>query len=181
MTVATTRIPERGPQNLNGVRVEEFDVRGNAAVGVRGEVSRYREFVAEGAFDVVMTYAAQQWTTDALLDVVDDIPAVRVLAPCGFSGLYQRRFRRYFARLPEQMSRWDALVFHGGAYRDIEFAREAGIEQLYVIPNGADEREFARPAGRGRAVSLAARHPGRHARRPFGSAATPDGKATRRS
>ena len=148
VTVATTRLPARTRGVLNDVRIEQFDVKGNAAGGMRGEVSRYRRFVAEGAFDVVMSYAAQQWTTDALLDVVDDIPGARVLAPCGFSGLYQRRYRRYFARLPDRLSSWDALVFHGSDYRDIEFARKAGLDGLVVIPNGADEREFGQAAGR---------------------------------
>ena len=148
VTVATTRLPGPTRDSHNGVRVEEFDVSGNAAGGMKGEISRYRRFVAEGAFDVVMSYAAQQWTTDALLDVIDDIPAVRVLAPCGFSGLHQRRYRRYFARLPERLRHWDALVFHGSDYRDIEFARQAGLDDLVVIPNGADEREFGRSTGR---------------------------------
>jgi glycosyltransferase involved in cell wall biosynthesis len=148
VTVATTRLAGRARRELNGVHIEEFEVKGNGARAMRGDVSRYRRFVAEGGFDVVMSYAAQQWSTDALLDVVDDIPAARVLAPCGFSGLYQRRYRRYFARLPEQLRRWDALVFHGNAYRDIEFARNAGLDGLVVIPNGADEREFGEPAGR---------------------------------
>ena len=145
VTVATTRLAGRAQSVLNDVRIEEFDIRGNAALGIRGEVSRYRRFVAEGAFDVVMSYAAQQWTTDALLDVIEDVPAVRVLAPCGFSGLYRRRYRRYYADLPERMSRWDALVFHGSEYRDIELARRAGLAGIVVIPNGADEREFDQP------------------------------------
>jgi glycosyltransferase involved in cell wall biosynthesis len=145
VTVATSHLPERKRSTLNGVYIQEFDVKGNAARGLRGEVARYRRFVADEAFDVVMSYAAQQWTTDALLDVVNDVPAARVLAPCGFSGLYQRRYRHYFARLPDRLKRWDALVFHGNEYRDIEFARKAGLDKLVVIPNGADEREFGPP------------------------------------
>ncbi len=148
VTVATTRHSARTQDTLNGVRIEEFDVKGNAAGRMRGEIARYRRFVVGGAFDVVMSYAAQQWTTDALLEILEDIPSVRVLAPCGFSGLYQRRYRHYFARLPERLRRWDALVFHGSAYRDIEFARQAGISELVVIPNGADELEFGESAGR---------------------------------
>jgi glycosyltransferase involved in cell wall biosynthesis len=148
VTVATSWLPGRVHREPNGVHVKEFEVKGNGAGAMRGDVSRYRRFVAEGGFDVVMSYAAQQWSTDALLDVLDDIPAARVLAPCGFSGLYQRRYRRYFARLRDQLRRWDALVFHGSAYRDIEFARKAGLDDLVVIPNGADEREFGEPAGR---------------------------------
>src|SRR6266545_6107539 len=67
VTVATTRLPHRRETELGGVRIEEFDVSGNAVRGLDGEVERYRSFVAEGGFDVVMPYAAQPWTTAALL------------------------------------------------------------------------------------------------------------------
>ena len=149
VTVATTGLPQRTNRTLNGVHIREFDVRGNAAGGMRGAVAEYRRFATQDRFDVVMSYAAQQWTTDALLDIAEQIPAARVLVPCGFSGLYRRRFRRYFARLPEQLKQWDALVFHGNNYRDIEFVRAAGLNHSWVIPNGADEREFADGSGRG--------------------------------
>ena len=54
--------------------------------GIVGEVDRYRRFVLDGQWDIVMTYAAQQWTMDALLPIVEQIRAARVLAPCGFSA-----------------------------------------------------------------------------------------------
>ena len=73
VTVATTRLPHREETELDGVRIEEFEVSGNAVQGLDGEVERYRSFVSDGGFDVVMTYAAQQWTTDALLPVLDRI------------------------------------------------------------------------------------------------------------
>jgi L-malate glycosyltransferase len=146
VTVATTRLPERGSTELNGVRIEEFDVAGNAVTGLRGEVERYRDFVAEGGFDVMMTYAAQQWTTDAVLPALDRIPGAKVLAPCGFSGLTDRAYRDYFAELPAALARFDSLIFHSESYQDIEFARDAGLDNLAVIPNGAARQEFAEPA-----------------------------------
>src|SRR3712207_4301212 len=80
VSVATGAMRERSGRQINGVRVEEFDVRGNEVRGIEGaDVERYRRFVADGDFDVVMTYAAQQWSTDALLPVLEDIPARTVL------------------------------------------------------------------------------------------------------
>src|SRR3954451_984506 len=87
VTVATSAHPERSAPELNGVGIREFAASGNAVRGMAGDVEGYRRFVADGRFDVVMTYAAQQWTTDALLDGLDTIAAPVVLAPCGFSGL----------------------------------------------------------------------------------------------
>jgi glycosyltransferase involved in cell wall biosynthesis len=142
VTVATTRLPHRRETELDGARIEEFEVSGNAVQGLDGEVERYRSFVSDGGFDVVMTYAAQQWTTDALLPVLDRIRAGTVLAPCGFSGLDDPAYRDYFSSLPEALRKFDELIFHSGTYQDIEFARRAGLDNLNVVPNGAGREEF---------------------------------------
>ena len=155
VTVATSALPDRRERSVNGVDIEEFEVEGNAVRGIGGDVGEYRRLVAEGGFDVVMTYAAQQWTTDALLPVLDTIRTPKVLAPCGFSGLRDPAYASYFERLPESLRAFDELIFHSGTYQDIRFAREHGVETGTVIPNGADEREFGaderafRPGRRG--------------------------------
>ena len=142
VTVATTRLPERMERTLNGVPIEEFAVAGNTVQGLRGEVEAYRRFVLEGSFDLVMTYSAQQWTTDALLPVLDRIPSRTVLAPCGFSRLHDPAYRGYYQSLPSLLRQFDSLIFHSDSYQDIEFARGAGLENLHVVPNGADRAEF---------------------------------------
>jgi glycosyltransferase involved in cell wall biosynthesis len=144
VTVATSALPDRRERVIDGVRVEEFAVEGNAVRGMRGEVERYRDFVLGGRFDVVMSYAAQQWATDALLPVIGEIPYAKVLAPCGFSGLYDPTYADYFRRLPEALAMYDRLIFHSNGYRDIEFARRAGLETVSVVPNGAAREEFER-------------------------------------
>jgi glycosyltransferase involved in cell wall biosynthesis len=142
VTVATTRLPYRQETELDGARIEEFEVSGNAVRGMTGEVERYRSLVIDGGFDVVMTYAAQQWTTDALLDVLDRVPAGTVLAPCGFSGLSDPAYEGYFATLPAALQGFNELIFHSNTYQDVEFARRAGLENLNVVPNGASREEF---------------------------------------
>jgi glycosyltransferase involved in cell wall biosynthesis len=142
VTVATTRLPERDFDALNGVHIEPFAVSGNAVRGMTGEVERYRDYVRGGGFDVVMSYATQQWATDALLPIAGEFDAATVLAPCGFSALHDPAYAGFFAGLPEQLARWDRLVFHSSTYQDVTFAREHGLENIVVIPNGADEREF---------------------------------------
>ena len=142
VTVATTRLPHRQEAELDGARIEEFEISGNAVRGMTGEVERYRSFVFDGGFDLVMTYAAQQWTTDALLPVLDRIPGRKVLAPCGFSGLDDPAYQAYYSELPGQLVGFDELIFHSDTYQDIEFARRAGLENLNVVPNGASREEF---------------------------------------
>ena len=89
-----------------------------------------------------MVKAAQQWTFDALIPVLDRIPKPKVFIPCGFSGLYEPAYADYFRQMPEAMRKFDRLIFYASDYRDINFAREHGIENFVVIPNGASEREF---------------------------------------
>src|SRR3954451_8399932 len=103
VTVATTALPDREDAEIDGVRIAEFGVSGNAMRGLDGDVEGYRRFVREGGFDVVMVYAAQQWTLDALLDVIGDFPCPVVVAPCGLSALGDPAWEDYFARLPEQL------------------------------------------------------------------------------
>lgn len=147
VTVATTKLPERTQKVINGVKIEEFGISGNAVRGFQesapGECRRYQEFLMNGRFDVMMNYAAQQWATDLALPVLERIPYRKVLAPCGFSGLYSPEYASYFLQLPDVMKRYDHLIFHSDVYRDIEFARRNGITDYTVIPNGASEREFA--------------------------------------
>ena len=142
VTVATSALPARTATSINGVAVREFEIRGNAVRGMSGDLEAYRRFVLDGEFDVVMTYAAQQWTTDALLPVVEQISQPVVLAPCGFSGLHDPAYAGYFRDLRDDLLRFDALIFHSDTYQDIRFARAAGAGRITVIPNGADEREF---------------------------------------
>ena len=142
VTVATTRLPDRASTVSKGVAIEEFAISGNAVRGITGEVGRYQELLVNGGFDIVMNYAAQQWATDAAFPVLDRIPSATVLAPCGFSGLYDSAYGEYFGRLPKIMSAYDRLVVNSDQYRDAQFIRAAGLDNPVVIPNGAGTDEF---------------------------------------
>ncbi|MFJ7565833.1 glycosyltransferase family 4 protein [Herminiimonas sp. NPDC097707] len=142
LTVATTRLPMREFNLLNGVAIQEFDVAGNIVSGMTGEVSAYQKYVSEGDFDVVMIYAAQQWTFDALWSVLDSCSSAKVFVPCGFSGLYEPGYAEYFQKLPSILHKFDHLIFNATKYRDIDYAKEHGIQKFSVFPNGASELEF---------------------------------------
>lgn len=143
VTVYTTAHPARPPDaTIAGVRVVSFSASGNLVRGMSGDLDRYRASVLGGRFDAVLVKAAQQWTFDALVPVLGELESRKVFIPCGFSGLYERRYRGYYQRMPEWLRAFDALVFYSGTYRDIEFARTHGISRVFVVPNGVDEREF---------------------------------------
>lgn len=145
VTVATTKLAERDFTELNGVRLIEFSVAGNFVRGLTGEVDRYREFLKEFPADVILIKAAQQWTFDASLDILDDLSARKVFVPCGFSGLHEPRYEKYFEAMPDALRKFDQLIFYAERYRDIDFAKAHNIENFTIIPNGASETEFGVP------------------------------------
>lgn len=150
VTVATRKLPERKSLKHNGVKIVEFDIkptsdRGMSIVtGLAGDTEKYQNFLLKNEYDVIMTYAAQQWTTDLMLDILDKIKAKKVLVPCGYSALYDPEYKEYFKRLPKYLKKFDATVYLAENYRDINFARQNKINNIHIIPNGADETEFSK-------------------------------------
>ncbi|MEI8232358.1 MAG: glycosyltransferase family 4 protein [bacterium] len=143
VTVATTRLPNRKGKVINGVKIAEFDVGGNAVRGYTGEdIKKYQDFLIKGGFDVIMNYAAQEWTADLAFEVLEKITAKKVFVPCGYSGLYDPHYEQYFATLPSVLRKYDHCVYLSDDYRDINFARANKIRNGVLIENGADEREF---------------------------------------
>ena len=145
VTVATTRLSERRSRELNGVKIAEFKVSGNTVRGMKGEVGKYRRYVVENDYDVLMIKAAQQWTFDAMVPVLDQINKPKVFIPCGFSGLNEPAYGEYFREMPDVLAKFDHLVFYASDYRDINMARNHGLSNFSIVPNGASEREFNVP------------------------------------
>jgi glycosyltransferase involved in cell wall biosynthesis len=147
VTVATTKMADRTSRTIEGVNVEEFTISGNAVRGFQGETDRYQRFIQTGDFDVMMNYAAQQWATDLVFPILDQIRCGKVLAPCGFSALAHPDFSGYFQQMPSIMSKYDHLIFHSERYRDTDFARAHSLARYTIIPNGASEQEFLHADG----------------------------------
>jgi len=143
VTVATSADPRRRDACSEGVAVVPFAVSGNRVNGLEGDIEAYRRFVTTGGFDVVMIYAAQQWTCDALLDVLPALPMAKVFAPCGFSGLKNDRYKEYFAEMQSLLRGFDRLIFHSATYQDYRFAEAHGLlDRCVVVPNGCGRDEF---------------------------------------
>ena len=143
VTVATTSHPDRELDTVqNGVRVVSFAVSGNWAKGMEGAIERYRSFLLNGHFDAVLIKAAQQWTFDAVLEIIPALNCRKLFIPCGFSGLNDPLYEGYFREMPKWLRYFDGLIFYTGSYQDIDFAKENGLSRLYLVPNGVDEREF---------------------------------------
>jgi len=143
VTVATTRLSNRDFETLNGVVIKGFGVTGNLVSGMVGEIKEFQKYIVAGKFDVMMVYAAQQWTFDALWAILDQITFPKVFIPCGFSGLYDPVYAKYFQAMADVLRKFDRLVFHATKYRDIDFAQKHGIENISIVPNGASEEMFS--------------------------------------
>jgi glycosyltransferase involved in cell wall biosynthesis len=144
VVVATSADPRRDAHRMVAP-VVEFDVRGNAARGMIGEVVRYQRFLLDSKQDLWLFYAAQIWSTDAALPLLAEIPASTVVVPCGYSGLRDPAFAAYFDQLPGHLAQANALVYMSRGYQDYEHDVDAGLGDLArIIPNGAADDEFDR-------------------------------------
>ena len=149
VTVATSYLPERRFRELNGVSIKEFRIFGNLVHGMKGEIEAYQTYVLEDRFDVLMIKAAQQWTFDALIPVLHSITKPKIFIPCGFSSFYEPEYQGYYRQMPDALRKFDHLIFYASDYRDIDFARDHGMSNYTIVPNGASEREFRSPADHG--------------------------------
>jgi glycosyltransferase involved in cell wall biosynthesis len=124
---------------LAGVHVHRIPLSGNETRGIRGDRDAVTSLVGSVGPDLLFNYAAQTWTTDCCFELLRSTSRPRmVLAPCGFSGLGTRRYRDYFALMPERLRGYDALILHSTVYQDWSFAAQSGVTRMFVVPNGAD-------------------------------------------
>lgn len=142
VTVATGTHPLRRETMINGVQVKPFDITGNSVRGMKGQMEEYKNYLLHSSFDVITNFAAQQWATDIALPVLHEIKAKKVFVPTGFSGFYLLEYKEYFEQMKTWMKQYDVNVFLSDDYRDINFARENGIEKNVLITNGAGADEF---------------------------------------
>jgi L-malate glycosyltransferase len=141
VTVATSALPERKLNKINGVKIKEFKIKGNMVRGYVGNVEEYQDFLLKTDFEVMMNYAAQQWTMDLALPILEKITAKKVVVPCGFSGLSDPEYAEYFSKMPGWMKQYDNVIMMSDAYQDAKFANNHKISYT-VIPNGAGKDEF---------------------------------------
>jgi glycosyltransferase involved in cell wall biosynthesis len=145
VSVATSWRADRTLDCVEGMHIRSFRVTGNAASGMTGEIARYQDFLVQGQFDFVLVMAAQQWTFDAMLPVLDAIRYRKLHIPCGYSGFYLPKYREYFKGMETHLRKFNALIYNSTDYRDVNFARERKLPNINIIPAGASELEFLNP------------------------------------
>lgn len=145
VAVATSWRADRREDSVDGIRIHSFRVSGNSASGIAGEIDRYQNFLINGRFDFLIVMAAQQWTFDAMLPVLDRIRYRKLHIPCGYSGFYLRKYASYYRDMEAHLRKFDQLIYNSTNYRDVNFARDRNIPNINIIPAGASELEFLNP------------------------------------
>jgi glycosyltransferase involved in cell wall biosynthesis len=142
VSVATSWRADRKHNSVAGMQIHSFRVNGNTASGMTGETDKYREFLIKGQFDFLLVMAAQQWTFDAMLPVLDKIKYRKLHIPCGYSGIYLKKYGGYYKEMEQHLHKFDSLIYNSTNYRDINFARDKKLPNINIIPAGASELEF---------------------------------------
>lgn len=142
VTVATSKHPDRTNDTSNGVTIKDFEISGDYVHGIHGNTESYQNYLLNTDFDIITNFAAQQWATDIMLPLLQDIKAKKIFVPTGFSALHLPDYSGYFQMMKVWMNLYDMNVFLSDTYQDIEFARKFDVKNLIIIPNGASELEF---------------------------------------
>ena len=120
------------------LRINRFNISGNKVRGFKGETKEYQNFLLSRKFDAILIYAAQQWTLDLVIPIMDKIKSNLFLAPCGFSKLNNIFYKNYFKELPIILKKFKLNILHSNNYIDSNFLKKNNIRNKIVIPNGSD-------------------------------------------
>lgn len=142
VSVATSWRADRKLDSVDGIQIHSFKVSGNSVSSMTGEIGKYRDFLIHGQYDFLLVMAAQQWTFDAMLPVLDSIRYRKLHIPCGYSKFYLGKYQNYYKEMEAHLRKFDALIYNSTDYRDVNFARDRKLPNINIIPAGASELEF---------------------------------------
>ena len=140
VSIATSKYNKRliKSEILDKIKIHRFQISGNFKKGLRGNVNEYQKFLTSNKYDVILFYAAQQWTLDAALPILDKIKTNIYLATCGFSGLKKIGYKNYFKILKKKLFYFNRNIVHSNNYIDTMFLKKNKIKNKTLIPNAAE-------------------------------------------
>ncbi len=166
VTVATGYLPDRGTEAPEAnPTVKQFKVSGNSSlrVGIQGEITAYKDFVANFNGEFIICHSWECWSTDLAASVFRKTPAKKILVSHGLTahlvhwhshfpwGLGQwLGWQPYVVRLPFLMRKFSRVVLLSKRvdrrrFFDHRVAKLTGYRGIVVIPNGVDPDTFDRP------------------------------------
>lgn len=143
--VATSALPsESSYSELCGVHVHRFSARGNLALGMYGEIEKYRQFVGSGSWEVVVNHGLHVWPTDALLHQVGEYRWPSVLVTHGLVDGHPA-FREYYAQVPRHVLNYWKWIATSSCSGEESYCSRFSLPTPSVITNGVDMEEWSRP------------------------------------
>ncbi len=143
--VATSALPsESSYAELCGVRVHRFLARGNLALGMHGEIEKYRKFISSGSWDVMVNHGLHVWPTDALLHQVGTYRWPSVLVTHGLVDRHPA-FSEYYADAPRHVLNYWKWIATSSCSGEESYCSRFNLPAPPVITNGVDMEEWSRP------------------------------------
>jgi len=135
--VVTTAINNRKNKILNNVKIIEFNIKGNAIKGYKGDIKSYQNFLLNANYDLIIFYAAQQWTFDLALEIIEKIKSRKIFIPCGFSKLNNFLYKIYFNFLKIKINHFNNIICFGKSLIDYKFLKKNFKKKINIIYNGS--------------------------------------------
>ena len=146
VTVATTNLGNKKfvEENIDGIKLVKFKISGSLVKGYSGPVKEYKNFLLKNKFDIIFFNAAQQWTLDIALNILDRIKGKKIFFPCGFSRFSNWLFIPYFEFLKDKINKFDHVVCCSKKWHDYKFCKKYFSKKIDIISNGSYDVKFKR-------------------------------------
>ena len=142
VTVATQHDSKRNFDELNGVQIRSFQIKGNLVSGIKGDLKTYRTFIENGDWDIQHQHGCQIWGFDALLDWFPRRTRKVVVTSHGFSALSLLSWQPYFEKLGRIVPHIDHFTCLSETAEELPFLKKSSVLNQSIIPNGVDLQEF---------------------------------------
>lgn len=132
----------RYKNNNTKIKIKRFNIKGNLVKGYSGDISKYTNFLLKNNFDIIFFNAAQQWTFDLSLPILDRIKAKKIFFPCGFSRINNILYKPYYYILQKKINYIDQVICCSKNWKDYLFVKKYYKKKIYILNNGADLNKY---------------------------------------
>lgn len=135
--ILTTFDPSRDKHKI--FKIHQFKISGNYVTEIKGEVNNVISFLKKNYFDLVVFYAAQQWTFDIFIknNFLFKKEVRYFFIPCGFSKLHFPHYYFYFKKIINISHFFEKIIFHTTSGKDFNFlSKKVNSDKFSIIKNG---------------------------------------------
>ena len=132
-------LSSHNPKRVDRSNIFEFKIKGNFVRGYSGETIKYQKFLLKENFDIIFFNAAQQWSFDLALPIIEKINSKKILFPCGFSRLKNFLYFPYFKIIQNKINHFDKVICSYRSASDYIFLRKFYKKKIYLINNGSNK------------------------------------------